>query len=100
MTIDGNYKYFQKTPMGEIEGQLELHTDGDTLTGKVTGPMGTVDIVEGKINGNELNWVVKSETGPMANKKVKFKAKVNGDALEGKVKAGILPGMTFRGTRV
>lgn len=99
MTIDGTYKYTQRSPMGEVDGQIELHADGDILTGKMFSPMGTEEIHEGKINGNELEWIVKKEGPPMGKMKVKFKVTLNGDVIEGKVKPGILPGMPFKATR-
>ena len=54
--IDGKWKDKIKGPMGETEIEFNLKTEGNILTGTVTGPMGEQNIQNGKIDGNKFSF--------------------------------------------
>ena len=92
---DGDWAMKSQTPMGPREGSLTLSSDGDTLTGTMTGPMGQIDISDGKVDGDTLTWIVNAtQPIPMT---VHFTATV--DAIEGEADIGPMGKMTFTGTR-
>ena len=85
------------TPMGAQNGTLTLATDGGTLTGKLSGPQGAIDLTDGKVDGNNLSWKA-SITSPMPMT-LEFAATVDGDNISGNVKLGAFGNATFSGTR-
>lgn len=96
--VDGSYDVTTKTPMGDQKGTLTLASDGDSLTGSLSGDQGTIDISDGKINGEELTWNA-SITSPMPMK-LEFTAQVDGDEISGSVKLGMFGSAQFSGTRI
>lgn len=95
--IDGTYDVTTKTPMGDQKGKLTLQTDGDSLTGNLSGDQGTIELTDGKVNGDELTWNA-SLTSPMPMK-LEFTASVDGDSISGSVKLGMFGTASFEGTR-
>jgi len=83
--------------MGAQNGTLELTTDGSTLTGKLRGPQGDVELTDGTADGDSLTWKA-DITSPMAMT-LEFTATVNGDEISGNVKLGSFGNATFAGTR-
>ncbi|MFP6814932.1 MAG: hypothetical protein VB949_04585, partial [Pseudomonadales bacterium] len=65
MSADGTWKTVMNTPMGAQDGTLELTTDGSTLTGKLSGPQGDIELNEGTVDGDALTWKA-DITAPMA----------------------------------
>jgi len=55
--------------------------DGTTLTGTVTSPQGETAITEGKVNGDEISFVVVRKMGEM-EMKMTWKGKVSGDEIK------------------
>ncbi len=97
MSIDGTYNMSLNTPMGKQEGKLTLKADGDTLTGTMEQMGNSVDLVNGKINGDSLTWEA-SITTPMPMT-LKFDAKHSGDSVSGEVELGAFGKASFEGTR-
>lgn len=59
MSIAGTYECITKTPMGDQKSEFTIVVDGDTFTGKNAGAMGSMDLENGKIDGNKLTWSMK-----------------------------------------
>jgi hypothetical protein len=57
--IDGKWKTKMQGPDGEMDMVFVFKVlNGDTLTGTVKGPMGDVEIINGKVNGNDFTFDV------------------------------------------
>ncbi|MBH79467.1 MAG: hypothetical protein CMQ49_03020 [Gammaproteobacteria bacterium] len=97
MSADGTWNTTMNTPMGAQQGTLELTTDGSTVTGKLGGPQGEIEISEGTVDGDNLTWKA-DITSPMAMT-LEFSATVSGDEISGNVKLGSFGDATFTGTR-
>jgi hypothetical protein len=83
--------------MGDQKGQFTVNVDGDTFSGTVTSPMGSMDVSEGKVDGNKLTWKMDMKVPmPMT---LEGEATVDGDAISGQVKAGAFGSMALSGTR-
>ena len=95
--VDGKWNCTVDSPMGEQEFVLTVVGDGDRFSGSAEGSIGSKDISEGIVDGNELAWSMQiSNPMPIT---LACKATVNGDTLEGKVKAGIFGTFSVKGTR-
>ena len=97
MAVDGKWMLKIKTPMGEQSGTLELKADGASLTGTMSGNMGSVAIENGSVAGEAVKWSAKV-TSPMPIT-LEFDGKVAGDTLNGNVKLGAFGTSTFTGAR-
>ena len=97
MSADGTWNTTINTPMGAQNGTLTIATDGATLTGKMTGSGGEMDIQDGAVDGDTLTWKA-DLTSPMAMT-LEFTASVSGDEISGNVKLGAFGDATFTGTR-
>ncbi len=97
MSADGTWNTTMNTPMGVQKGTMELTTDGATLSGKLSGPQGDIELEEGTVDGDSLTWKA-SITSPMAMT-LEFSATVDGDEMSGDVKLGAFGNATFSGTR-
>jgi hypothetical protein len=97
MSVAGTYDIVTKTPMGDQQGKFTVVPDGDGFTGQVTGPMGSMDVNDGKVDGNKLTWKMDMKVPmPMT---LDCSATVDGDAISGEVKAGAFGSMALTGTR-
>lgn len=97
MSVDGTWNIDMKTPMGKESGTLVLSTDGAALTGTMANKLGSLEISEGKADGDTLSFEAKV-TAPM-RMTMKWAAKVDGDAISGTVKLGMMGKASFKGTR-
>lgn len=98
MSVAGKYDTTVKSPMGDQKGVFTvIPADGGAFTGSVVDGMGTMEVVDGKIDGNVLTWKMSTKV-PMP---LDFdcEATIDGDNLSGKVKAGAFGEMTLAGTR-
>lgn len=98
MTVAGNWDCTIATPMGEHKGLLEVApVDAAHFNGRISGDMGSLDIPDGRIAGNNLSWQMKlSMPLPMT---LDCTAIVDGDMLSGHVRAGLFGTMTLAGVR-
>jgi hypothetical protein len=97
MSVAGTYDVVTKTPMGDQQGKFTVKVSGDTFTGQVTGPMGAMEVNDGKVDGNRLTWKMDMKVPmPMT---LDCEATVDGDALTGTVKAGAFGSMALSGKR-
>jgi hypothetical protein len=97
MSADGTWNTTINSPMGAQNGTMTLATDGGTLTGKLSGAQGEIEIEDGSVDGNNLSWKA-SMTAPMPMT-LEFTATVDGDEITGDVKLGAFGNATFTGTR-
>lgn len=99
MSVTGTYDVTIKSPMGDQNGTLTVASaDGGSFTGNIaSGMMGTMDITDGKVDGNTLSWTMKM-TSPMPMD-LTCEATVDGDTITGKIDTGAFGAMDLSGTR-
>jgi hypothetical protein len=97
MAVDGTWNIIMSTPMGDRDTTLSLKTAGGTLTGTQAAEGNTVDIFDGKANGDDVSWKV-SITNPMPLT-LEFTGKVSGDSISGEMGIGPMGSFPFKGTR-
>ncbi|WP_062290233.1 hypothetical protein [Demequina phytophila] len=97
--IDGRWHIEAMTPMGKQTSVLDLAVRGTSATGSLAGPDGeSSEILEAKVDGSKVEFGVQT-TKPMAMK-INLSLDFDGDAVSGKVKAGIFPPARATGWRV
>ena len=97
MSVAGTYNVVTKTPMGDQSGTFTVDVSGDGFSGSVTNPMGTMEVENGKVDGNSLTWTMNMKVPmPMT---LECEATVDGDAITGNIKAGAFGSMALSGTR-
>lgn len=98
MSVAGTYEVNVKSPMGDQTGTFTVIVDGDSFTGSLAGGMGSMDVANGKVSGNTLTWSMDMKVPmPMT---LECEATVDGDAINGDVKAGVFGSMPLTGKRV
>ena len=99
MSVAGTYDTVVKSPMGDQKGTFTVvpGDDGNTFTGSMAGGMGSMDVENGTINGNTLNWKM-NMTVPMPMT-LDCEATVDGDQMTGNVNAGAFGAMPLTGER-
>jgi len=80
MAVDGTYDISIQTPMGAQAGKMVLKAEGDALTGTMQNMMGTDPIQNGKVNGDEFEFMVEAKS-PMGPLKITVKGKIEGDTV-------------------
>jgi hypothetical protein len=97
MSVAGTWNTTVKSPMGDQSGTLTVNVDGDSFTGQMAGGMGTMDVVDGKVDGHTLTWKMNMVVPmPMT---LDCEATVDGDSITGAVNAGAFGAMPLSGTR-
>ena len=81
MSADGTWNVTLNTPMGAQAGTLELATDGNVLTGTMSGPQGSMELENGTADGDNLSWTV-NMTQPMPIT-IEATATIDGGSLRG-----------------
>ncbi|MGE3746945.1 MAG: hypothetical protein AB7G25_14760 [Sphingomonadaceae bacterium] len=95
--VDGQWECVTRTPMGAQESVLTIRSDGASFSGSNVGALGSIDIEDGKVDGDTLTWEMEiSMPFPM---KLSARATVTGDRIEGTVDAGAMGAMPMSGTR-
>ena len=97
MSVAGTYDCVTKTPMGDQKSKFTVNVEGDTFTGQQAGALGSMDVVDGKVDGNTLTWKM-NMTVPMPMT-LTGEATVEGDTITGTVDAGAFGKMPMSGTR-
>ena len=95
--VAGSYDCVVKSPMGDQKSVLTVVADGDSFTGTNAGAQGSLDVYDGKIDGNVLTWKMDMKV-PMPMM-LECEATVDGDTLTGGVKAGMFGTSPMTGTR-
>ncbi len=100
MSVAGTYECVVKSPLGDQKSTIVVNPgeDGTSWTGTNSGPQGSADITDGKVDGNTLTWSMKM-TVPMPMT-LEGSATVDGDTVTGSVKAGAFGSFPLSGTRV
>ena len=65
MSVAGQYDCVTKSPMGDQKSVLTVNVDGDSWTGSNAGQMGSLDITDGKVDGNTLTWTMDMKILPV-----------------------------------
>ena len=95
--VDGSYDCVTKSPMGDQKSVFTVKSDGDSFTGQNAGAMGSLDVENGKVDGNKLTWTMNMKVPmPMT---LTCTATIDGDTLTGTVNAGAFGSMAMTGTR-
>ena len=97
MSVAGTYDCVTKSPMGDQKSKFTVNVDGDSFTGQNAGAMGSMDVIDGKVDGNTLTWKM-NMTVPMPMT-LEGKATIDGDTLTGSINAGAFGAMAMTGTR-
>ena len=98
MSVAGKYECVTKSPMGDQKSVLTVTVDGDSWTGSNEGAQGSLDVYDGKVDGNTLTWKMDMKVPmPMT---LEGTADVDGDAITGSIKAGMFGSMSMTGTRI
>lgn len=96
-SVDGAYDCITKTPMGDQSSVFTVVSNGDTFQGTNAGPLGSLDVKDGKVDGNMLTWKMEMVVPmPMT---LDCEAVVEGDTLTGTIQAGAFGAMAMTGTR-
>jgi len=95
--VDGAYDCITKTPMGDQSSVFTVVSTGDRFNGTNAGPLGSLDVKDGKVDGNRLTWKMEMVIPmPMT---LDCEAVVEGDTLTGTIQAGAFGAMAMKGTR-
>lgn len=95
--VDGAYDCVTKTPMGDQSSVFTVISNGATFHGTNAGPLGSLDVEDGKVEGDRLSWIMKM-TMPMPIT-LTCEALVDGDVLNGSIDAGAFGTITMTGKR-
>ena len=95
--VDGQWDCVTRTPMGPQESVLTIKSDGATFTGSNVSPLGSVEITDGRIEGDTLYWTMDLTVHfPMS---LSGRATVSGDTIQGSVDAVAMGAMPMSATR-
>ncbi|MGE4429332.1 MAG: hypothetical protein AB7E05_01160 [Sphingobium sp.] len=96
-SVDGAYDCITKTPMGDQKSVFTVIQTGNAFHGTNAGPLGSLDVTDGKVDGNRLSWKMEMVLPmPMT---LDCEAIVEGDTLTGTIQAGGFGAMAMTGTR-
>jgi hypothetical protein len=96
--IDGDWKVTVNSPMGAQDITLTLKTDGDALTGTLSGAMGSTEVKNGKVDGDNVTFDA-TITEPFAIN-ISVAGTVTGDTVSGQVKTQGFGSFPMKGARV
>ncbi|TMM48737.1 hypothetical protein [Qipengyuania marisflavi] len=98
MSAAGTYDTVVKSPMGEQKGTFTVVPGDDgCFTGSMAGAMGSMDVKDGKMDGDKLTWKM-DMTVPMPMT-LDCEATVEGNQMTGTVNAGAFGAMPITGQR-
>jgi hypothetical protein len=97
MAVDGTWNLTMQTPMGERRSTVTLVVNGGTLMGEQSAEGNTGAIFDGAVSGDDVTWKI-SITDPMPLT-LEFNGTVAGDAISGRMSAGLLGSWSFAGNR-
>jgi len=97
-TVDGKWQLAWDTPMGHVEGVLDVTASGGKLTGTLLAQDTRQEIRDGKVKGETYSFKASAET-PMGKLNLTFDGKVDGEQTSGAIKAMMMK-LPFTGQRV
>ena len=86
--LDGKWKSTMETPRGTQEQTFDFKVDGNKLTGKVITQRGEVEIKDGKVNGDDIEFTVERTGQGGQTMSIPYKGKVSGDTIKGTTGTG------------
>lgn len=95
--VDGAYDCVTKTPMGDQASVFTIVSDGDTFQGTNASPLGSMDVKDGRIDGNRLTWRMEM-TLPMPMT-LSCEGIVEGDSITASIDTGPFGTITMAGKR-
>jgi hypothetical protein len=99
MSVDGTYKITAETPMGSMKSTLILKTDGEKLSGSMSGGViGTIDFCGGKVEGSRFSFAM---TMKKFFKKIEISGsgEVDGDKISGEIMTS-MGNSSYSGVRI
>ena len=97
MAVDGTWNVSVQSPMGEQKAVLTLKAEGGTLTGQGNAMGTTVDVANGKADGDKATWQMTiQQPFPMT---LDYDVIVSGDDMRGMVRAGAFGSFPVTGQR-
>jgi len=98
INVEGDWSVTFKGPMGPVGSKLHLETVDGALQGKQNAQGQTIDCVDITLaDSGDISWSA-TLLKPM-KLKLQFTGKVEGDSMEGQVKAGMMGTFPFTGAR-
>lgn len=95
--VDGSWDIVVKSPLGDQAAVLTVNSDGSTFTGGLSGALGSLDVEEGKVDGDTLSWKLNLKVPmPMT---LDCTATVEGDTITGSAGAGAFGSFPLSGSR-
>jgi len=99
LPLSGPWKLSYTTPNGlRREATLQLQVDGDTVTGTLASDRGTTPIVEGRISGNQISFVVVRK-GNGDEIRIIYSGAVEGDTMRLRMEYGGRAPVAITGAR-
>lgn len=95
--IDGAWDCIAATPMGEQRFTMHVRRNGDGFVAHNEGAMGTIEVTDGSIAGDEIAWSMEV-TSPFPMR-LTGKATVAGDRIDGGITAGAFGTFPLEGVR-
>ena len=95
--VDGAWNCTVSSPMGPQNSTLTLKSDGNGFSGTNSGAMGSIDVTDGKIDGDAISFRMALKI-PMPMD-LDCKATIAGDSLTGTVTAGAFGTWPLTGQR-
>lgn len=96
--FDGKWAVTISTPIGKQNVTFQISTKDGLIRGTATQSEDVTEFINPSVKGNRLTWSQRV-TKPMALN-LKFDVTVNGNAMMGVAKAGLLPSSKVEGTRI
>lgn len=95
--VDGAWDCSIKSPLGDQKAVLTVNSSGGSFVGTMSGAMGSMEIDDGKVDGDTLSWKMSIKVPmPMT---LDCTATVNGDSITGSAGAGAFGSFPLTGTR-
>lgn len=79
----GTWKATMETPNGSAENTFVLAVDGAKVTGSISGMMGTVQIADGKLDGDKISFSINTDFGTIS-----YSGTIKGDEMKLTLSAG------------
>lgn len=98
MDISGDWDLIVKSPQGDLNAKLSLRREGSGYSGTMTSPMGTVEVKDVALTGNQLRatLVMPANAGGTT---ATMTGTVEGDSIRGAISIGSMGAFDFTGTK-
>ncbi len=96
--ISGDWDLIVKSPQGDLNAKLALRKDGAGYSGTMTSPMGTIEVKDVALTGNQMRatLVMPASAGGMT---ASMTGTVEGDSMRGVISIGTMGAFDFTGTK-